>query len=70
MAASGSGKGAARIPTGNTVCVPCVLDREDVRLPICQATLVACYRSSSLFLQRALPCLGHTALCEPALPDS
>ena len=29
MAASGSGKGAARMPTGNTVCVPCVLDREE-----------------------------------------
>ena len=27
---------AARMPTGNTVCVPCVLDREDVRLPICK----------------------------------
>ena len=24
------------MPTGNTVCVPCVLDREDVRLPICK----------------------------------
>ena len=51
------------MPTGNTVCVPCVLDRERPSPDHYRGSIgiVHC-------LQRVQRCLGHTAPCAPTLP--